>query len=76
MQDHKKTVEKLEKLLSTTNKDSKVLYVPGGNDSRELFEKDKAMDAEAKSVNVHKDTYELAKDLLLVGLGGAVPAHF
>ena len=63
---------KLAELLSSKNTKSKVIYVPGQTDAADNFNKHQSA---GKTVNLHKDFYELAEGLLMVGIGGSVPSY-
>ena len=70
--DHNKTMDKLYKLLKKNDK-SKLIYVPGGTDAPFLYDHDEH-DEHTRAVNLHKNIYELAESLHVVGIGGSVPS--
>ena len=69
-----------------------MIFVPSATDANTFFEEKsteddaaesdskvrelKAVDSSGKSVNLHRDFYEMADDLYVVGLGGTVPAYY
>lgn len=69
-----------------------MIFVPSSTDANAFFEEKsteddaedgdskvrelKAVASSGKSVNLHKDFYEVADDLFVVGLGGTVPAYY
>lgn len=75
-EDHEATMDKLEKLLKKDADKGKVIFVPGLTDAQSLFKEDEKADKSAKSINLHKDIYELGTGLYVAGLGGSVPAYY
>ena len=52
-----------------------MIYIPGNHDAEILFKPEQAPKI-GTSENIHNDTYELAGDLVVAGLGGSAPTLF
>lgn len=57
-----------------------ILYIPGNHDAFSIFKIDDGVNPyenkklTQNSINVHQTTYEITKDLQIIGLGGSIPA--
>ena len=58
-------------LMQTYTNQTKIIYIPGNHEPLSNYSREIQVD---NCVNIHGQSYELAEDLVIFGLGGSTPA--